>query len=89
MNLVYHKQININILAFWRSILRQMLGMVPAFAVGVLIVKWIAIDSWLKLFLFVAVYMVSYLVSVLLFALNAEEKAMVRNLVKKFYPRGV
>lgn len=89
MNLVYHKQININILAFWRSILGQMLGMVPAFAVGVLIVKWIAIDSWLKLFLFVAVYMVSYLVSVLLFALNAEEKAMVRNLVKKIYPRGV
>ena len=89
MNLVYHKQININILAFWRSILGQMLGIVPAFAVGVLIVKFVAIDSWIKLFLFVAVYMVSYLVSVLLFALNAEEKAMVRNLVKKFYPRGV
>ena len=89
MNLVYHKRININILAFWRSILGQMLGMVPAFAVGVLIVKFVAIDSWIKLFLFVAVYMVSYLVSVLLFALNAEEKAMVRNLVKKFYPRGV
>ena len=89
MNLVYHKQININILAFWRSILRQMLGMVPAFAVGVLIVKFVAIDSWLKLFLFVAVYMVSYLVSVLLFALNAEEKTIVRNLVKKIYPRGV
>lgn len=89
MNLVYHKQININILAFWRSILRQMLGMVPAFAVGVLIVKFVAIDSWIKLFLFVAVYMVSYLVSVLLFALNAEEKTIVRNLVKKFYPRGV
>lgn len=89
MNLVYHKQININILAFWRSILRQMLGMVPAFAVGVLIVKFVAIDSWIKLFLFVAVYMVSYLVSVLLFALNAEEKTIVRNLVKKIYPRGV
>lgn len=89
MNLVYHKRININILAFWRSILGQMLGMVPAFAVGVLIVKWIAIDSWLKLFLFVAVYMASYFISVLLFALNAEEKTIVRNLVKKIYPRGV
>ena len=89
MNLVYHKQININILAFWRSILGQMLGMVPAFAVGVLIVKFIAIDSWIKLFLFVAVYMVSYLASVLLFALNAEEKTIVRAVVKKFYPRGV
>lgn len=89
MNLVYHKRININMLAFWRSILGQMLGMVPAFAVGVLIVKFVAIDSWIKLFLFVAVYMASYFISVLLFALNAEEKAMVRNLVKKFYPRGV
>ena len=63
--------------------------MVPAFAVGVLIVKLIAIDSWIKLFLFVAVYMASYFISVLLFALNAEEKAMVRDLAKKFYPRGV
>ena len=89
MNLVYHKQININILAFWRSILGQMLGMVPAFGVGVLIVKFVSIDSWIKLFLFVAVYMASYLASVLLFALNAEEKAMVRAVVKKFYPRGV
>lgn len=89
MNLVYHKRININMLAFWRSILGQMLGMVPAFAVGVLIVKFVAIDSWIKLFLFVAVYMASYFISVLLFALNAEEKAMVRNLVKKFYSRGV
>ena len=89
MNLVYHKRININMLAFWRSILGQMLGMVPAFAVGVLIVKFVAMDSWIKLFLFVAVYMASYFISVLLFALNAEEKAMVRNLVKKFYSRGV
>ena len=89
MNLVYHKRININILAFWRSILGQMLGMVPAFVVGALIVKFVAIDSWIKLFLFVAVYMASYLASVLLFALNAEEKTMVRAVVKKFYPRGV
>ena len=66
-----------------------MLGRVPAFAVGALIVKFVAIDSWIKLFLFVAVYMASYFASVLLFALNAEEKTMVRNLVKKFYPRGV
>ena len=89
MNLVYHKQININILAFWRSILRQMLGMAPAFAVGVLIIKFIAVNSWIKLLVCVAAYTAAYVTSVLLFALNAEEKTMVRNLVKKFYPRGV
>ena len=89
MNLVYHKRININILAFWRSILGQMLGMVPAFVVGVLIAKFVAIDSWFKLLVFVAIYMAVYLASVLLFALNTEEKTMVRAVVKKFYPRGV
>ena len=88
MNLVYHKQININILAFWRSILGQMLGMVPAFVVGVLIVKFIAVDSWLKLLVSVAAYMASYLASVLLLSLNEEEKVIVHAVVQKFYRRG-
>ena len=88
MNVVYHRQININMLVFWRSIFGQLLGMVPAFAVGAAMVKFVAIDSWLKLLLCVAAYMASYLLSVLLFALNGEEKAMAQALLRKFYPGG-
>ena len=88
MNLVYHKQININILAFWRSILGQMLGMVPAFAVGVLIAKYVAIDSWLKMGGCAMAYALVYLVSVGCLSLNQEERKLCRVLLGKISSRG-
>ena len=88
MNVVYHKWINIDVLVFWKNILRQMLGMVPAFAAGVLMMQKLAIHSWLKLVVCAAVYVAIYFLSVLCLSLNQEERALCQILLRKFYPRG-
>ena len=88
MNVVYHKLINIDVLAFWKSILRQLLGMMPAFAVGVWMLCRVSIASWFKLLICIGVYMASYVFSILMFALNSEEKTVCKRLVDKICHRG-
>ena len=88
MNVLYHKKLNIDVIVFWKNILRQCVGMIPAFLVGFAVAKWIAIESWLALLGCVAVYMAVYLASVFTLALNEEEKDVCKLLVQKFCPRG-
>ena len=88
MNLVYHRMINIDVWVFWKNILRQLLGMVPAFGVGVLMMQKLSIDSWLKLVGCAAIYSAGYLLSVLCLSLNQEERNICKTLLYKFYPRG-
>ena len=88
MNVVYHKQINIDVWFFWKNILRQLLGMVPAFAVGIWMAFSISIESWLKMLVCIVVYMAAYLLSILLFALNGEERNVCRKLIEKISHRG-
>ena len=88
MNMVYHKMINIDVWIFWKNILRQLLGMIPAFVVGILMMQKLHIDSWLEMMGWVVVYSISYLFSVLCFSLNQEERALCKTLLCKFYSRG-
>ena len=89
MNLVYHRKINIDMWIFWRNIGRQLLGMVPAFAVGFLIARYVAIESWLKMLACIFVYGAAYVASVALCAMNSEEKMLCRAILKKLPHRGV
>ena len=88
MNVVYHKMINIDMWIFWKNILRQLLGMVPAFVAGVLMMQKLNINSWMKMMGSILVYGMIYLLSVLCLSLNAEEKALCKMLLRKFSHRG-
>lgn len=88
MNIVYHKRINIDVWVFWRNILRQLAGMLPAFAVGIIILLCIPISSWLMLLVWAVVYVLAYCLSVWLLSLNREEKTLIIGAVKKLLHRG-
>ena len=88
MNVFYHKKVNIDMIVFWKNILRQAAGMVPAFVVGFVMCKWIPIRSWLVLMGCILIYMAVYLASVLTRSMNEEEKAMCNALMHKIYRRG-
>lgn len=83
MNIVYHKKININILEYWKNILRQTAGMIIPFICGALIMKFAVIDSILKLLLYIALYSVIYAVSIWFFSMNGYEKDLVKSAVNK------
>ena len=88
MNAVYHKRINIDVWIFWKNILRQLLGMVPAFAVGVLMMRRLCIDTWIKMVGCAMAYSLCYFLSVLTLSLNQEERKLCKALFCKFIPRG-
>jgi len=88
MNIFYHKKINIDMLVFWRNILRQILGLLPAFVVGYIITQVARFRSWLHLGGGIAIYVVAYLLSAWLLAMDETEKSLVRRMVQKVVRRG-
>lgn len=87
MNIVYDKKINIDILEFWKNILSQTKGMIIPFVFGALIMKFINIDSIIKLVVFIVLYALVYLACVWLFSMNGYEKDIVKSAVGKIFRR--
>ena len=83
MNIVYHKKINIDVTQYWKNIGRQTLGMIVPFAVGALIMKFVNIDSLLKLLLWIAIYTLVYIVFVWFFSTNKYEKDLFMSAFRK------
>ncbi len=85
MNIYYHKRCNIDVLFFWRNILRVSLGLLPPIAVGVLINHLFAVEGLLSLAVAAAVYTLIYVASMWLFGMNAYEKDLVRRPLRKLF----
>ena len=83
MNIYYHKACNLDICAFWKSILRLSLGLIIPIICGVLIMKFINLYSLWVLFVFIALYTLIYCGSMWLFGMNNYEKDLVRKPMQK------
>ena len=83
MNIYYHKKCRINILHFWKNILRMSLGFLPAVIVGIALNKWLNMDSLLMLLLGIVIYALTYCVGMWLLGLNQYEKDLVMKPIKK------
>ena len=84
MNLYYNKRCNIDIPAFWKSILRLSVGLIIPVLAGVLMMKNVTITSFWMFAGLVATYTLLYSVSMWLFAMNSYEKELVTGVLKKF-----
>lgn len=83
MNVYYHKACNIDILTFWRSILRLSVGLILPIACGILIITFIDLYSPWVLFAFIAIYTLIYCASMWLLGMNNYEKDLVRKPIRK------
>ncbi len=83
MNIVYHKKINIDMVLFWKNILRQTAGMILPFAAGVLIMIFANTDSIIKLLIWIVVYTGIYCLCVWRFSMNNYEKDLVMGFFKR------
>ena len=84
MNIYYHKKCNINILHFWKNILRMLLGLIAPVILGVIMIVFIEITSIWQLLILVLCYVLVYCVSVWLLSMNTYEKDLIRKVFKKF-----
>lgn len=83
MNVYYHKQCNIDIIAFWKNILSIFPGFIIPVVVGVIGFKIIHIDSLLVLCGWAIVYTLIYCISIWQFSLNIPERAFCISIMDK------
>ncbi len=87
MNIYYYKRCGIDVIQFWKSIGRLAIGMLPAFCVGVVMMKLITINSWIVLIGCILVYTLCYSTSVWCLSMNQEEKELIRNPLRRLVNR--
>ena len=83
MNIYYQKACNLNILAFWGSILRLSLGLIIPIGCGILIMQFIDLYSIWALLLFIVVYTAIYCASMWFIGMNSYEKNLVLKPLRK------
>lgn len=88
MNIYYHKKCYIDIIAFWKNILRMSLGLIIPIICGVLINLFVDIYNIWFMLLSIAGYTVVYCVSMWFLGMNNYERGLVLKPIKKILKRG-
>lgn len=83
MNWYYWKKTCINIPLFWKNIIKMSLAPAILIIVGFLVCNYISIDSWIKLFIGIAVYLVIYIPILWFTGMNKYEKDTVKSPLMK------
>lgn len=83
MNIYYHKKIGINIIAFWKSILRFVPALIIPISVGVVMMLYVDLSNVWWFLLSIAGFSVIYCISMYLFGLNSDERDKINNKFSK------
>lgn len=87
MNIYYHKKCNIDILFFWKNIVRQALGLLIPIAFGVVIVSFIDLYNIWLFIAFVVIYILIYCLSMWFIGMNDYEKGLIKGVFAKIFKR--
>lgn len=87
INIYYYKKCNIDVINFFKSILRLSLGLIIPISVGVLIMNFIDLyNVWIML-LFIVIYTAIYCASMWFIGMNSFEKDLIKKPLKKLFKR--
>lgn len=82
MNWYYEKKIGLDILYFWREMLKWILPVCLLTGIAMVAIQYFTIDSWLRLITFACGYGCIYVITLYLFGLNHEQKYAVSKMIK-------
>lgn len=83
MNIIYYKKCNINILLFWKNIIRMLPGTIIPIIVGLQLDSYVALDGYFGFLCCVSIYAFVYLISMWFISMNQYEKNLVLKPIKK------
>lgn len=87
MNIYYHKKIGLNILYFWKEILKFTPAIAVSVAAGLVIKRFLPIYNTLTFLLVISAYILAYVISMWFIGMNESEKDIIReplmNIIKK------
>lgn len=84
MNFYYHYYIGLNVIKFWKSILRLCLGSLPPIIIGSAVIRFLEVNNWVEFFSYIVIYTFLYLVSMFSFGLIPKEKQRIIDYIKSF-----
>lgn len=87
MNVYYHKQCNIDIVRFWKSIISTSPGLILPFGFGFLYTKCIHVNAVFELTIYILLYIIVYCISVWLISMNNTEKKLITVPLQKIFGR--
>ncbi len=87
MNIYYHKQCNIDIIMFWKSILRCSLGLIIPIVCGCVIVNLIDISSIKNMLIGIVLYSAVYCTSMWFIGMDSSEKSAILKPIRKILKR--
>ena len=83
MNIYYHKKVGLNIILFWKGILRLIPGFILPVIAGFGIAYLIPVNSYWTFLLDAVIFMVIYFISVWFLSMNRYEKDLISAPIKK------
>ena len=81
MNYYYHRRIGLNVIYFWKALLRWTFMATALCGIVFLVARFVSLDNWLKLFGFVAVYSILYLAVLWFVGMRKEERAELQDTI--------
>ncbi len=83
MNVYYHKKCGIDIIMFWKNILRVSAGLIAPIIFGILINRFFFIDSFVTLAIGIVLYSTVYGASMFFIGMNKYERSLVATPIRK------
>ncbi len=87
MNIFYHRQCGINVVEFWKNIIRISVGLIPPVIVGILMNCFFKFDGLIILLAAIVLYSVVYCISMWFLGVNEYEKQLICKPIKKILNR--
>ena len=87
LNIYYHVKVGINMIEFWKNILKMSIPMIIVFIIGIGINKMVPDKSIIVYGGKIIAYTIVYCISVYLFAMNNYEKDLIRKPINKLLKR--
>lgn len=83
MNIYYHKACNLDIILFWKNILRVSLGLILPIIAGVLMYIFIDVFVLWKLLVCIIIYTLIYCISMWFIGMNGYERGLIVKIINK------
>ncbi len=83
INIYYHKRVGLDVISFWRNILRITAGLIPAVAYGLFVMLKCEMNSYIDIAKLAIPFVVIYCASMWFISMNKYEKGLITSAFKK------
>ena len=83
MNIYYYKVIKINVIKFWKSIIKMTIPFIIPVSLILIIMKLISFTPIVNIIIFASLYSLMYFLIAYLFSMNEYERGIIKNILKR------